>query len=124
MWLGQWWLPENREDTDRTVSMTGIGKEGLGTELLDLAAQQQMNTEARKTVFCIIMGADDVVSACERLLALPFRVSVYENVVLFAICGGSRASKIETLWSFCWIAVFKKGDGIHTTPISLLNFAS
>ena len=30
-----------------------------------------MNTEARRAIFCVIMGAEDVAAALERLLKLP-----------------------------------------------------
>lgn len=46
-----------------------------GAELLQLAAQQRMNTDVRRTVFCIIMGSDDHVDAAERLLRLPLKAS-------------------------------------------------
>lgn len=50
------------------------GEGGWGAELLQLAAKQRMNTDVRRTVFCIIMGSEDYVDASERLLRLPLKV--------------------------------------------------
>ena len=46
----------------------------LGAEsnsLLRLAGEQRMNTEVRRRVFCVIMGADDCMDAAEKLMRLP-----------------------------------------------------
>lgn len=43
-------------------------------ELLQLAAQQRMNTDVRRAVFCIIMGSEDYMDASEKLLRLPLKV--------------------------------------------------
>ena len=45
-----------------------------GSELLQLAAKQRMNTDVRRAIFCVIMGSDDCVDASERLLHLPLKV--------------------------------------------------
>ncbi len=53
---------------------SGAGKDA-GDELLRLAAASRMNTDARRAVFCAVMGAHDYADASERLLALPLKVS-------------------------------------------------
>ena len=50
-----------------------MGGEG-GAELLRLAAGQRMNTDARRAVFCTVMGSEDCVDAFERLLRLNLKV--------------------------------------------------
>jgi hypothetical protein len=54
----------------------GVGQEEgkWGAELLQLAAKQRMNTDVRRTVFCVVMGSEDYVDASERLLRLPLKV--------------------------------------------------
>jgi nucleolar MIF4G domain-containing protein 1 len=42
--------------------------------LLALAAAQRMNTDARRAVFCAIMGSEDCLEAFEKLLRLPLKV--------------------------------------------------
>ena len=50
--------------------------DAVNGELLSLAARQRMNTDVRKAVFCTLMGSQDVLDACEKLLRLPLKVSV------------------------------------------------
>ena len=42
-----------------------------GAELLAKAKGLRMNTEARRAIFCVIMGAEDFADALDRLLGLP-----------------------------------------------------
>lgn len=53
-----------------------------GMELLSLASQQRMNTDLRKRIFCIIMGSQDPIDACEKLIRLPLRVSCSYFIVV------------------------------------------
>ncbi|KAL7096394.1 hypothetical protein ACP275_10G076600 [Erythranthe tilingii] len=70
---GQWWLSgENaskRENVEEVANT--IDKEILETKkMLQLAASQRMNTDARRAIFCVIMSGDDYVDAFEKLLRL------------------------------------------------------
>jgi nucleolar MIF4G domain-containing protein 1 len=48
-----------------------IDKEVLEAQkMLQLAAAQRMNTDARKAIFCIIMSGEDYIDAFEKLLRL------------------------------------------------------
>ena len=40
---------------------------GQGLELAELAKKQRMNTDLRKSIFCVIMGAEDYMDAYEKL---------------------------------------------------------
>jgi hypothetical protein len=51
------------------------GGEPGAVDLLRLAAAQRMGTDARRSVFCVVMGAEDHVDAFERLMRLPLKVS-------------------------------------------------
>ena len=75
---GQWWLPDaaGTEEWFAARAAQGAiaeqsGKTREGGELLQLAKQMRMNTETRRAIFCIVMGADDYADALERLLRLP-----------------------------------------------------
>jgi len=75
---GQWWLPEaaGTEEWFAARAAQGAiaeqaGKTREGGELLQLAKQMRMNTETRRAIFCVVMGADDYADALERLLRLP-----------------------------------------------------
>ncbi len=41
------------------------------------AAGQRMNTDARRAVFCAVMGAEDCMDAFERLLKLQLKARGY-----------------------------------------------
>lgn len=48
-----------------------IDKDVLETQrMLQLAAGQKMNTDARRAIFCIIMSSEDYIDALEKLLRL------------------------------------------------------
>ncbi|MED6216015.1 hypothetical protein PIB30_003661 [Stylosanthes scabra] len=70
---GQWWLsgdlasaPDNVEEVANRID-----KDVLETQrMLQLAAAQKMNTDARRAIFCIIMSGEDYIDAFEKLLRL------------------------------------------------------
>ncbi|KAI3877389.1 hypothetical protein MKX03_026446 [Papaver bracteatum] len=70
---GQWWVSgELASTTNRVEDLAStIDKEVLEAQkLLQLAASQRMNTDARRAIFCIIMSGEDYVDAFEKLLRL------------------------------------------------------
>ncbi|KAK1310290.1 hypothetical protein QJS10_CPA08g00081 [Acorus calamus] len=70
---GQWWLSGDIAPvTDNIEVVAGsIDKEVLETQkLLQLAAEQRMNTDIRKAIFCIIMSGEDYIDAFEKILRL------------------------------------------------------
>jgi nucleolar MIF4G domain-containing protein 1 len=78
--VATWWEPMAGEGLggDSLGELRGGGGgAGGGTlraesgSLLRLAGEQRMNTEVRRRVFCVIMGADDCMDAAEKLMRLP-----------------------------------------------------
>lgn len=70
---GQWWVSgELASTTNRVEDLAStIDKEVVEAQkLLQLAASQRMNTDARRAIFCIIMSGEDYVDAFEKLLRL------------------------------------------------------
>ena len=69
---GQWWSAVDttaRDDVEEVANT--IDKEVLEAQkMLQLAAAQRMNTDARKAIFCIIMSSEDYIDAFEKLLRL------------------------------------------------------
>ena len=58
-----------RDDVKEVASI--IDKELLEAQkMLELAAAQRMNTDARKEIFCIIMSGEDYIDVFEKLLRL------------------------------------------------------
>ena len=94
---GQWWLPDaagteawftSREASKSAdvnaardaKSLNLSNKTGEGAELLNKAKAMRMNTESRKAVFCIIMGAEDFTDALDGLLRLPLRDAQHREI--------------------------------------------
>ena len=70
---GQWWLTGDVTTTSENITefASTIDTEVLEAQkMLQLAAAQRMNTDARKAIFCIIMSGEDYVDAFEKLLRL------------------------------------------------------
>ncbi|XVF30747.1 hypothetical protein REPUB_Repub16aG0085100 [Reevesia pubescens] len=70
---GQWWLSGDMVSATDDVEevATRIDKEATEAQkMLELAAAQRMNTDARRAIFCIIMSGEDYIDAYEKLLRL------------------------------------------------------
>jgi nucleolar MIF4G domain-containing protein 1 len=65
----------------------------IQVDLLNLADSQRMNTQIRKTIFCIIMGAEDYVDCFEKLLKLNLSDQQERQVlrVLLQCCMQEKA---------------------------------
>ena len=71
-----WWLTNTGELGKASPLPKSLAAEegDWSAELLQLATQQRMNTDVRRTVFCIVMGSEDYMDASEKLLRLPLKV--------------------------------------------------
>lgn len=73
---GQWWLPGLPSEGDNTAAgraeVAGLldGGAAEAEKMLQLAASQRMNTDARRALFCIVMSAEDYEDAFEKILRL------------------------------------------------------
>lgn len=73
---GQWWLSGDAASTTDNVEEVAsrIDKDVLETQrMLQLAAAQRMNTDARRAIFCIIMSGEDYIDTFEKLLRLDLQ---------------------------------------------------
>jgi len=98
---GQWWLSGDVASSTGNVEEVAnrIDKDVLETQrMLQLAAAQKMNTDARRAIFCIIMSGEDYLDAFEKLLRLelpgkqvsllfPSCFPFHFSNVLFQFCG-------------------------------------
>ncbi|BBN14494.1 nucleolar MIF4G domain-containing protein 1 [Marchantia polymorpha subsp. ruderalis] len=72
---GQWWLP-TAADAEHASEVRGemLGAMDAGAletdKMLQLAASQRMNTDARRAVFCMVMSGEDYLDAFEKILRL------------------------------------------------------
>ncbi|CAI7728429.1 unnamed protein product [Closterium sp. NIES-53] len=136
--LGQWWhtfsssqplgsLPATSAALGGSSGSASLAVQLAGNALLDaadvaeaerlmqLAAAQRMNTDARRAVFCVIMSAEDYIDAFEKLLRLGLpgkqdreilRVLVeccmqerhfnkYYSLLAGRLCGHARSHKFS-----------------------------
>lgn len=84
---GQWWLSGDIAATTANVEEVAgtIDKEIPETKkMLELAASQRMNTDARRAIFCVIMSGEDYIDAFEKLLRLDLPgKQVNHNLIVF-----------------------------------------
>ncbi|CAD7004738.1 unnamed protein product [Ceratitis capitata] len=80
--VGKWWVvgsawSGNIDDinsaTKQNKEQGAVGSQRFSEKLLKLAKQQKMNTEERRNIFCIIMGAEDYIDAFEKILHLALK---------------------------------------------------
>lgn len=70
---GQWWMSGDMDlGRDDIKEVSGkIDMEIPETQkMLQLAAAQRMNTDARRAIFCIVMSGEDYIDTFEKLLRL------------------------------------------------------
>ncbi|XP_059304326.1 uncharacterized protein LOC132056242 [Lycium ferocissimum] len=72
---GQWWMAGNIESTTdvQDVASTIDLEVTEAQKMLQLAATQRMNTDARRAIFCVIMSGEDYIDAFEKLLRLDLK---------------------------------------------------
>uniref|UniRef100_A0A0A1XJE7 Nucleolar MIF4G domain-containing protein 1 homolog n=1 Tax=Zeugodacus cucurbitae TaxID=28588 RepID=A0A0A1XJE7_ZEUCU len=80
--VGKWWVvgsawSGNIDDINSASKQKKddgvVAGQRFSEKLLKLAKQQKMNTEERRNIFCIIMGAEDYVDAFEKILHLALK---------------------------------------------------
>ena len=99
--LGSRWTGKRRQDEAAQSSPTGSEStkdfddidDSKRKKLLKLAAAQRMNTDLRRSIFCIIMGSDDCQDAFEKLVRNNFLKGINEREVVRVIvhcCGTEK----------------------------------
>ena len=101
---GQWWLPEAAgteawfaardatRDAERGAAASAAAaaarETGEGAALLRKAKAMRMNTESRRAIFCVAMGAEDFAEALDGLLRLPLAETQQREIprVLLECC--------------------------------------
>ncbi|XP_035544529.1 nucleolar MIF4G domain-containing protein 1-like [Juglans regia] len=143
---GQWWLSGDMASTMDNVKevASNIDKEVLEAQkMLQLAAAQRMNTDARRAIFCIVMSGEDYIDTFEKLLRLDLhgkqdreimRVLVecclqekvfnkYYTVLASKLCEHDKNHKFTL--QFCLWDHFKELESMqHTRSLHLAKFAA
>ncbi|XP_047535304.1 nucleolar MIF4G domain-containing protein 1 [Vanessa atalanta] len=87
---GKWWVIGSAWEGNRIQEAEPAAKPLPSTDqkLLELARQQRMNTDVRRSIFCVIMSAEDYMDAFEKLQHLGLKGQQEREVVhvLLACC--------------------------------------
>ncbi|KFM59175.1 Nucleolar MIF4G domain-containing protein 1, partial [Stegodyphus mimosarum] len=85
---GRWWIvgsawserdvPDDKTEHDQTSILP---KTHVSEKILELAQRHHMNTEVRKSIFCIIMTAEDYMDAFEKLLKLNLKEQQEQEII-------------------------------------------
>lgn len=75
---GQWWLSGDMISLSNNENIENVAKKidrenSEAQKMLQYAAGQRMNTDARRAIFCIIMSGEDYIDAFEKLLRLDLQ---------------------------------------------------
>ncbi|CAH2044229.1 unnamed protein product, partial [Iphiclides podalirius] len=92
---GKWWIVGSAWEgagLGRGEKKAPAPPPGADQKLLELARQQRMNTDVRRSIFCVIMSAQDYMDAFERLQQLGLKGAQQREVaaVLLACCLRER----------------------------------
>ncbi|NWS66872.1 NOM1 protein, partial [Crotophaga sulcirostris] len=72
--VGRWWIvgsswsgaPMINDANSKTQQKVHVGK--MTSKIMELARKQRMNTDIRRSIFCVLMTCDDFLDAFEKLL--------------------------------------------------------
>ncbi|XP_061718657.1 nucleolar MIF4G domain-containing protein 1 homolog [Cydia pomonella] len=90
---GKWWVVGSAWEGNRPKPEEKIkAVPSTDQKLLELARKQRMNTDVRRSIFCVIMSAEDYMDAFEKLQHLGLKGSQEREVVhvLLACCTQER----------------------------------
>ncbi|KAM9232110.1 nucleolar MIF4G domain-containing protein 1 [Leptosomus discolor] len=85
--VGRWWIVGSSwsgapmiDDTNRkTQQKLHLGK--VSSKIMELARKQRMNTDIRRSIFCVLMTSEDFLDAFEKLLKLGLKDQQEREVV-------------------------------------------
>ncbi|XP_009869959.1 PREDICTED: nucleolar MIF4G domain-containing protein 1, partial [Apaloderma vittatum] len=85
--VGRWWIvgsswsgaPMINDTNDESRQKLHIGK--VSSKILDLARKLRMNTDIRRSIFCVLMTSEDYLDAFEKLLKLGLKNQQEREIV-------------------------------------------
>ncbi|CAG4982193.1 unnamed protein product [Colias eurytheme] len=89
---GKWWVVGSAWEGERNIEEPAKRVPAHDEKLLQLAREQRMNTDVRRSIFCVIMSAEDYMDAFEKLQHLGLRGHQQREIVhvLLACCLQER----------------------------------
>ncbi|KAM9386976.1 nucleolar MIF4G domain-containing protein 1 [Phaethornis superciliosus] len=85
--VGRWWIvgsswsgaPMISDANSKTQQKLHIGK--VSSRIMELARKQRMNTDIRRSIFCVLMMSEDFIDAFEKLLKLGLKDQQEREIV-------------------------------------------
>ncbi|XP_035174866.1 nucleolar MIF4G domain-containing protein 1 [Oxyura jamaicensis] len=85
--VGRWWIigsswsgaPMIDNTNSKTQQKLHIGK--VSSKIMELARKQRMNTDIRRSIFCVLMTSEDFLDAFEKLLKLGLKNQQEREIV-------------------------------------------
>ncbi|XP_029866095.1 nucleolar MIF4G domain-containing protein 1 isoform X1 [Aquila chrysaetos chrysaetos] len=85
--VGRWWIvgsswsgaPMIDDTNSKTQQKLRIGK--VSSKIMELARKQRMNTDIRRSIFCVLMTSEDFLDAFEKLLKLGLKDQQEREIV-------------------------------------------
>ncbi|XP_049654746.1 nucleolar MIF4G domain-containing protein 1 isoform X1 [Accipiter gentilis] len=85
--VGRWWIvgsswsgaPMIDDTNSKTQQKLHIGK--VSSKIMELARKQRMNTDIRRSIFCVLMTSEDFLDAFEKLLKLGLKDQQEREIV-------------------------------------------
>ncbi|KAM6339086.1 nucleolar MIF4G domain-containing protein 1 [Podargus strigoides] len=85
--VGRWWIvgsswsgaPMINDINNKTQQKLHIGK--VSSKIMELARKQRMNTDIRRSIFCVLMTSEDFLDAFEKLLKLGLKDQQEREIV-------------------------------------------
>ncbi|XP_033924035.1 nucleolar MIF4G domain-containing protein 1 [Melopsittacus undulatus] len=89
--VGRWWIvgsswsgvPMIDDTNNKTKQKLHIGK--VSSKIMELARKQRMNTDIRRSIFCVLMTSEDYLDAFEKLLKLGLKDQQEREIVHVAL---------------------------------------
>ncbi|XP_071416620.1 nucleolar MIF4G domain-containing protein 1 isoform X1 [Pithys albifrons albifrons] len=85
--VGRWWIvgsswsgaPMISDTSSKTQQKLHVGK--VSSKIMELARKQRMNTDIRRSIFCVLMTSEDFMDAFEKLLKLGLKDQQEREIV-------------------------------------------
>ncbi|XP_064301094.1 nucleolar MIF4G domain-containing protein 1 [Phalacrocorax carbo] len=85
--VGRWWIigsswsgaPMINDTNSKAQQKLHIGK--VSSKIMELARKQRMNTDIRRSIFCVLMTSEDFLDAFEKLLKLGLKDQQEREIV-------------------------------------------
>ncbi|XP_050178607.1 nucleolar MIF4G domain-containing protein 1 [Myiozetetes cayanensis] len=85
--VGRWWIvgsswsgaPMISDTNSKTQQKLHLGK--VSSKIMELARKQRMNTDIRRSIFCVLMTSEDFMDAFEKLLKLGLKDQQEREIV-------------------------------------------